>query len=86
MVQKPSFTLPRNSGARVVEAQPLVGLERDELAAQVMRIRRADEANRTASTSRHARPQVKAEDIAWAESWNLPREVFDYFTLESPTA
>ncbi len=80
----PTITLPRGVGAKVVPAQPLVGPERDEIAAQVMRLKRADAALRAPQNPLRERPS--AEAIAWAENWNLPREVFDYFTLEAPTA
>ena len=71
-------------GARIVvtqgmPAQPLVGAERDEIAAMVMRLKRADEKSRRMEASQ---PEVKAADIQWAEDWQLPREVFDYFELE----
>jgi hypothetical protein len=70
-------------GAKVVKAQPLVGVERDELTAQVMRLKRAAEAM---AQPRHnpktiATPSTAAQN--WAESWQLPKEVFEYFTLES---
>lgn len=71
-------------GAKIVAmtgmpAQPLVGAERDEIAAMVLRLKRADEKSRNLEASQ---PSVKAVDIAWAEDWQLPREVFDYFELE----
>ncbi len=72
----------RNSslGGKVVMApQPLVGTERDEIAAMVMRLKRADERSRNLEPSR---PAVQAADLQWAEDWQLPREVFDYFELE----
>lgn len=72
----------RNSGlgGKVVMAtQPLVGVERDEIAAMVMRLKRADERSRNVEA---ARPSVQAVDLQWAEEWQLPREVFDYFELE----
>ncbi len=71
-------------GAKIVAStgmptQQLVGAERDEIAALVMRLKRADEKSRNLEASQ---PQVKAADIEWAEDWQLPREVFDYFELE----
>ncbi len=71
-------------GAKIVvtqgmPAQPLVGAERDEIVDLVMRLKRADERTRTLETSK---PQIAAADVQWAEDWQLPREVFDYFELE----
>lgn len=68
-------------GAKVVTTtQPLVGAERDEIAAMVMRLKRADErARRTEAPQANA---IQAVDLKWAEDWQLPREVFDYFELE----
>lgn len=60
-------------------ATPLVGPERDEIAAQVSRLKQAD--------VRVSQPTVKANSISaadrdWAEGQNLPAEFFDYFTLQ----
>lgn len=73
------------SGRVVRGAQPLVGVERDEIADLVSRIKRADERARQpvqVSGSSVVAPVVKADDLQWAEDWQLPREVFDYFVLE----
>ena len=68
-------------GAKVVmTTQPLVGPERDEIAALVMRLKKADE--RTRSFTQTDQPKVQQVDLKWAEDWQLPREVFDYFELE----
>ena len=68
-------------GAKVVmTTQPLVGAERDEIAAMVMRLKRADERTRQVETAAYA--PMQAVDLKWAEDWQLPREVFDYFELE----
>jgi hypothetical protein len=68
-------------GAKVVSAaQPLVGVERDEITAMVMRLKRADE--RTRRVESQPAVTVQAADLQWAEDWQLPREVFDYFELE----
>lgn len=68
-------------GAKVVvSAQPLVGAERDEIAAMVMRLKRADERSRQTDTA--AAPAIHTADLKWAEDWQLPREVLDYFELE----
>ncbi|RYG60974.1 MAG: hypothetical protein EON60_05215 [Alphaproteobacteria bacterium] len=71
-------------GAKIVvtqgmPTQPLVGAERDEIVDLVMRLKRADERTRSVEASR---PQLQAADVEWAEDWQLPREVFDYFELE----
>lgn len=63
-----------------LQPQPLVGAERDEITAMVMRLKRADE--RTRVSDANAQPQLQAADVKWAEDWQLPREVFDYFELE----
>jgi hypothetical protein len=60
-------------------ATPLVGAARDEIAAQVSRLRQAD--------TRLSQPAAKAHNISpadrdWAEGQNLPAEFFDYFTLQ----
>ena len=68
-------------GAKVVVAtQPLVGAERDEIAAMGMRLKRADE--RTRRVEAQPAVTIQASDLQWAEDWQLPREVFDYFELE----
>lgn len=63
-----------------VATQPLVGAERDEIAAMVMRLKRADERSRSVEVA--PANQIQAADVKWAEDWQLPREVFDYFVLE----
>lgn len=60
-------------------ATPLVGAERDEIAAQVSRLKQAD--------TRVSKPTVKGSSVSsadrdWAEGQNLPAEFFDYFTLQ----
>lgn len=70
-------------GRVVMDAQPLVGRERDEITAMVSRIKRADERARSQpSTTQVAPAAPAAEDVKWAEDWQLPREVFEYFVLE----
>lgn len=66
-------------GKVVVGTQPLVGAERDEIAAMVMRLKRADERSRQVEAPVNP---LQAADVKWAEEWQLPREVFDYFVLE----
>lgn len=68
-------------GRVTMAPQPLVGAERDELTALVMRLKTADERTRTTPSVNVAAP-VRAEDLKWAEDWQLPREVFEYFVLE----
>lgn len=69
---------------RVVRgAQPLVGVERDEIADMVSRIKRADARQRQPVQGHVAAPPVaKAEDLQWASEWQLPKEMFDYFIVE----
>lgn len=68
---------------RVVKAQPLIGAERDEISALVNRIKQADEHNsRMVSSTAPAAKKVAKADLKWAEDWQLPREVFEYFVLE----
>ncbi len=61
--------------------EPLAGAERDELTALVMRIKQAD--------TRHRAPLAPAKNVPtaaaqqWAENWQLPREVHEYFTIET---
>lgn len=60
-------------------ATPLVGKARDEIAAQVSRLRQAD--------TRLHQPVAKAGSISpadreWADGQNLPAEFFDYFVLQ----
>lgn len=60
-------------------ATPLAGAERDEIAAQVSRLKQA--------SVRVSKPTVSANTISaadrdWAEGQNLPAEFFDYFTLQ----
>ncbi len=63
--------------------EPLQGAERDEIAALVARIKQADARQRTphAAQANAHRPSVAA--IEWAENWQLPREVHEYFVLET---
>jgi len=72
------------NGRVVLETQPLLGAERDELTAMVTRLKRADERSRAAYTPKRAAPAAKPtpRDAQWAADWQLPREVFDYFVLE----
>lgn len=73
------------SGRVVRGVQPLVGVEKDEITELVSRIRLADERARNMAHAPGvgvAVPVVKADDLKWAEDWQLPREVFDYFILE----
>ncbi|NBV54298.1 MAG: hypothetical protein EBR79_01125 [Proteobacteria bacterium] len=73
--------LPAQVQAKVVAAQPLVGVERDEIAAMVNRIKKADLRNRqTPSSVASAAPS--GPSVAWAEDWQLPREALDYFDIE----
>lgn len=61
---------------------PLVGADRDELYQLVLRLKQADLRHRTPSTNKYlAAPNPVA--MAWAEDWNLPREVHDFFILEA---
>ncbi len=60
-----------------------VDVERDEITQLVMRLKRADDRQRTPLRHTPA-PSVAAQ--TWAEDWQLPREVHDYFTLESSHA
>lgn len=60
--------------------QTLVGNDRDEITSLVMRLKKADERSRQPFHTAGA--ALPAEDIKWAEDWQLPREVFDYFTLD----
>lgn len=80
-----SLKLPKRQGpleAHVVKvAQPLMGVERDEIADMVNRIKRADARART-PVQHLAPPPVKEEDEKWAQEWQLPKEVFEYFILE----
>ena len=79
----PAVSLPAATGASVTLSrtpEPLQGVERDEIAALVARIKQADARQRTPLTSNAARPSVVALD--WAENWQLPREVHEYFTIE----
>ncbi len=79
----PAVALPTATGATVTlgrAPEPLQGAERDEIAALVARIKQADARQRTPLTSNAARPSVVALD--WAENWQLPREVHEYFTIE----
>lgn len=70
-------------GAKVVVSQPMSVAERDEIAALVMRLKRADERSRKLELVEDARrPVVSASDRQWAEDWKLPSEVFEYFELE----
>lgn len=80
--------LPEADGltsARVSASPVISGTERDEIAAIVGRIKRADQ---MARQPRHAAPHTAAhvavsdQDLKWAEDWQLPKEVFDYFILE----
>lgn len=71
--------LPEFDGKVIVSTQPLVGAERDEIAAMVMRLKRADERTRVTEPAQLA---MQPADLKWAEDWQLPREVFDYFVLE----
>lgn len=59
-------------------AKPLAGKERDEIAAQVSRLRQAD-ARLTQPTAKNA---VSSADRDWADGQNLPIEFFDYFTIQ----
>jgi len=66
-------------------AQPLLGAERDEISDLVSRIKRADEHNSRmpgAASPASAKPSVTQADKQWAEDWQLPSEVFEYFVLE----
>jgi hypothetical protein len=68
-------------GKVTVATQPLVGTERDEITALVSRLKQADDNTRKATTGVNS-PQVQAADLKWAEDWQLPSEVFEYFVLE----
>ncbi len=70
-------------GAKIVVSEPMSGAERDEIAALVMRLKRADERSRKLElVSDSSRPVVSASDRQWADDWKLPSEVFEYFELE----
>ncbi|TKW61247.1 MAG: hypothetical protein DI628_01055 [Blastochloris viridis] len=74
-------------GAKVVhttvQPEPMSSAERDEIAALVMRIKRADERSRKLElVTDSGRPVVSASDRQWADDWKLPSEVFEYFELE----
>lgn len=70
-------------GKVTLAPQPLVGSERDEITALVSRLKQADANSRKAHTPTTAdQPQVTAADRKWAEDWQLPSEVFEYFILE----
>lgn len=58
---------------------PLIGPERDEIVELVSRIKRADEKLQRPMTERKA---VAEHDAKWAEDNQLPREFFEFFTLE----
>lgn len=74
--------IPNGVGAKVVQANPLVGVEKDEITDLVSRIKRADQRWRTPSAA-HVVPE---QDAKWAADWQLPREVFDYFVIEHEKA
>lgn len=79
----PNVNLPAATGANVTlgrTPEPLQGAERDEIAALVARIKQADARQRSV-VAPTTRPSVAALD--WAEKWQLPREVHEYFTLET---
>lgn len=56
-----------------------IDVERDEITQLVMRLKRADERQRSPRTGAAAPSPAAAE---WAANWQLPREVHDYFMLE----
>jgi hypothetical protein len=64
---------------RVAEVAKDTDMERDEITQLVMRLKRADERQRTPRVGAAAPSPVAAE---WAANWQLPREVHDYFMLE----
>ncbi|MCA3244685.1 MAG: hypothetical protein INF43_05225 [Alphaproteobacteria bacterium] len=69
-------------GATVqVSATPLVGTERDEISQLVLRLKQADLRHRSPPQTPAAAPTAAA--VAWAEAWQLPREVHEFFTLET---
>ncbi len=77
----------RALGAKVVVSEPMSSVERDEIAALVMRIKRADERSRNLELAGDARrPVVSASDRQWAEDWKLPSEVFEYFEIDHAQA
>ena len=82
MAQK--ISLEAHVVASSMPARPLVGAERDEIAELVMRIKRADERSRKleVQTAEEITPKVTAADRQWADDWQLPREVFEYFVLD----
>jgi hypothetical protein len=56
-----------------------IDVERDEITQLVMRLKRADERQRSPRMGAAAPSPVAAE---WAANWQLPREVHEYFMLE----
>jgi hypothetical protein len=73
-------TLPANlhaDGGCVQVAE--IDVERDEITQLVMRLKRADERQRSPRLGATAPSPVAAE---WAANWQLPREVHEYFMLE----
>ncbi|MBI1309261.1 MAG: hypothetical protein GC129_05385 [Proteobacteria bacterium] len=67
----------------MASAQPLVGAERDEITQLVSRIKSADARTRQPVAPRYAVPApVSQAETQWAEDWQLPKEVLDYFIIE----
>jgi hypothetical protein len=61
-------------------ARPLQGVERDEIEAMVQRLKRADLLRQQPTVS--VAPAVMQADLQWAADWELPADVFEYFTIE----
>lgn len=76
-------TLPAEADGALVQvgSNPLVGAERDEISQLVMRLKQADLRHRSPPQAAANAPTAVA--VAWAESWQLPREVHEFFTLET---
>ena len=60
-------------------ATPLLGNDRDEIANMVGRIKAGVE--RATARTNHEQ-LVPVEDLAWAQSQQLPREFFQFFELQ----
>lgn len=81
MTQVKMLKLPPQVQAKVVQAQPLVGVDRDEIFEMVSRIKKADLRNRQPQQV-VAGTTPSAQNVAWLEEWQLPREALDYFEIE----
>jgi hypothetical protein len=59
----------------------LVGAERDEISQLVLRIKQADLRHRAAAN--HPAATSNPAALAWAQEWQLPQEVHEFFVLET---